>query len=240
MGKIVIYIVALWALVLNVVACAHQKSKENKDSAKAKQIQLVIGDGNVRIEEEVLVSENNKTAQFFVNQVESDKFEDSEKKLPGFPWVDESSEYSLSDSLDEKFCDIKITKVDEDSVKSQSKSHYLIKVKIKDGIENSPFESMINGESEGEILLGQYPVNSFESREQVVINETVISYWVYSPKEKTYEIVKKMDDQRFLRKQLTFDPHLKEVENIKYEILSDVGGQTYDQMSVIARFQCGT
>jgi hypothetical protein len=241
MGNKVLFVVALWAPILGLVACTHN-AKNEADTEKEKPMKFLIGDGNVRIEESVpLPQADRKTAQYFVSQVDTAKFVESQTSLPGYPWADESSEFTLSGELDdEKECEINISHFKRKKAPASLEDpRYLIKVTVKDGMKDGPFESIINGENEGEILLGQYPVTSFESKEEIVVNETVIPYWVYDPETHNYEIVKKMGDRRYLKKVLTFDPYLKEVKNVKYEILSDIGGQMVDQMSVLARFQCG-
>jgi hypothetical protein len=101
-----------------------------------------------------------------------------------------------------------------------------------------PLESVINGENEGLILWGEYPVNNWQSTENLIVDDTLVESWFYETETGRYEIVKQMGEDSFLKKQLVFDPHLKKVSLIRYEILAGEGERVDQQRTVLARLVC--
>ncbi len=202
---------------------------------------MLIGDGGVRIEESYSHSEVERGRATAAFNSRHEMFKESETELPGKAWIEESSEYSLRPAVKSTIeCRVKVSRSElprGPATKEESYT-YQIEVLVKDGIEGGPFETVINGEGEGLILLGEYPVNNWESTENLVVNDTVVESWFYESKSNRYEIVKKMGEDLYLKKSLRFDPHLKNVSQVQYEILKGEGDQVEQQRTVLARLNC--
>jgi hypothetical protein len=189
---------------------------------------LLIVDGNV-------VIDDNATGDAASFQSEHQKFDKKSFELMGRISVDESSEFMVDEGT-KPLCRIKTSRFQSND--SVHKYTYQLQITIKDGLENSPLESIINGEREGIIQFTDYPLNSWQSTENMVVDETVIVSWFYEPKKSRYEIIKEMGEGRYLKKQLRFDPYLRTVSQVQYEILSGSPDQVDQQMSVLVKLMC--
>lgn len=221
-----------------VSACSTPQPVQTKETSP---LRLLIGDGGVRIEESYShpeLDEGRKTAGF---ESENGKFQASETDLPGVAWVEESSEYMLLPTVNHQTqCRVKISRKKLTRAPAASKEVYTysINVRVTDGIKGGPFETVINGENEGLIQLGEYPVNNWQSTEDLVINETIVESWFYEADSQRYEIVKRLGEDQFLKKTLKFDPYLKKVTRIQYEILKGSADEVEQQRTVLARLSC--
>ncbi len=220
--------------LLFLTACSTQPQKPEKSPMR-----LLLGDGGVRIEKSYShAGKKDRDVAMFKNEPE--KFKAHQKNFHGKVWVDEASEYQLLPGAAVE-CSIEVSRKElKRKIASQETEYiYELRVKVKDGLMDHPFETIINGESEGLIRFGEYPVNSFHSAENLILNETVIPSWTYEPDRFHYEIVKKMGEDRFLKKTLQFDRYLKHITSIKYQILSGSGEEQVDQqMLALAKLNC--
>lgn len=201
---------------------------------------LLIGDGSVQIDKVIpaTVEERRAIAQF---KGEHERFTPTQFDLRGKAWVEEVSEYALNPELTEPVhCEVRISREDNKRQPNSIASPYtyLLEVKVKDGIKGGPFESLINGEGEGSLFFGEFPVNELEASETMVINETVILSWSYDPEKRHYEIVKQMGEDRFLRKVIKFDAYLRLVTKVQFQILKGDSSQGADQMTPLAKVTC--
>ncbi len=229
-------VVVLFALLF-LVACAAPQPKAEEEQSP---LRLLIGDGGVRIEESYSHVEGEKARVTAAFTSEHNRFTSSEKTLEGSSWVEESSEFSLEPGFQAVECQVKISRqeLERAPAAAQELYTYEIDVTVKDGIKDGPFETVINGESEGLVQLGEYPVNNWQSTENLIVNDTVVESWFYEPKKNRYEIVKKMGEDRYLKKSLRFDPYLKSVTSVQYEILQGQGEEVDQQRTVLARLHC--
>lgn len=201
--------------------------------AQDSPLQILIGDGGVRIEKSY-AHEDPKARRVAAFQSKHDQFHPSEVKLAGEAWVDESSPYEIEKK--DSHCKVNVSRrpanVGDNFV-------YSVQVKVDDGIKDSPFEAVINGENEGLIVFGDYPLNYWESVKNLVLDDTMVVMWNYAPKKKHYEIVKKMGENQYLKKVLKFDAYLRKVRSVEYQILQDAGGgEMARQLTPIAKFSC--
>lgn len=237
--SVLIFTAIFGALVLTI-SCA-QKGKSKDKTAVASEdeeltLKLHIGDGRVFIEKSHshdLINGRNMAATTHNNN-----FMATEKSFLGNSWVDEGSEFTLDESK-QPSCNVAVRKSHFNLGKRGRLPSYSVKVNIVDGIKEAPFEFVINGENEGEIQFGDYPVKTWRSANDLRLDETFISRWSYDAKERTYKIVKKMGEDSFLSKEVRIDHQLRDVAGVKYEILRGQEGEDPAEMPVKARFSCG-
>lgn len=216
------------------LSCSHTGLAQKEESNSP--LKLLISDGSVRVEESYKNKMLRQTAALMFQQAQ---FESQKFKLSGQAGVEESSEFELESTPVECRITTGRKKLKRTPATSQGDDFiYKLQVQVSDGIKGGPFESVINGENEGLIQFGEYPVNSWQSTDNLILNDTMITSWFYEPAKKRYEIVKKMGEDRFLKKLIRFDPNLEKITHVRYEILHGPMELVDQQMTVLAWLDC--
>ena len=201
---------------------------------------LHIGDGRVYLEKSHHHLVNDRRGMASEKWNSFVYFQPMQTTLPGKVWASDSGPYEEVLGADTS-CEIRTEKSHYEKATPKTNPTALVKVKVKDGLKNGPFDTVINGESEGEIQFGEYPLKDWKAVENLTLDETLIKEWSYDKKTKLYKITKKMGENQYLKKEIKIGHQIRSISSVKYEILEEQPGFGDEPAKLVplARLTCG-